>query len=110
MTARRATQASIKAKPTQPLEVPVREIDDTEALALGFHQMLIECEHGGICSGAGCGSDWLQVEWKGQRIAIRGLELLAAFVRTFDPEDADRILGAVVEGGIGVVAETREGD
>jgi hypothetical protein len=105
MTQRKTVRSGdLKKKPSQMLAVRVREMDDTESLAMGFRQSLIEGEHGGVTSGAGCGSPWTIIKWKGKTFAIHAVELLADVVRTWDAEEADRIDGAEIEPGIGVTA------
>ena len=88
------------------MTIPVREVDGLESLALGFRVEHVTCEHGGLYSGAGCGSPWIEIRWKERTFCIHAIELLAAVVATFDPEDAKRIDGGTSSGTIEVSAGT----
>jgi hypothetical protein len=103
---RSITSQHVLAKPKLEMTVPFREVDGSESLVLGFRSafVTVETETGmdGLFSGAGLGSPWLAFEWKGKKGAVHAGELLAAWVKTFSPADAERILGATFGGGIGV--------
>jgi len=80
-------------KPTM-LAVPIRdELTGGESIALGYRQMLVSCgdkkEIGSVSTGAGLGTDFIILEWRGRNATIRGSELLKAWVATFAPEDAE---------------------
>jgi len=96
-------QAVVKKAPIQ-VTVPVKLVEGLEGITLGFRAGMISCEHGGVATGAGLGNDWIHVDWKGKHFALRGLDLLAAVVATFDPEDAKAIAGAEIGGGVEVTA------
>lgn len=100
---KKATSRSVREKkPSITIQLPVRELKGVEGIALGFRSDMVSCEHGGVACGAGFGSEWISIDWKGKQFAVRGTELLAAVVRTFNPEDADAILGAEVTGDIAI--------
>lgn len=104
-----ATSSTVRAKPTQLVGVPMREVKGIECLALGLRTAFITCgkqENDGVYGGAGFGSPWIEVRWKGRSFAIHAVELLAAVVGTFDPEDAKLIEKATVGQGIGVQASS----
>jgi hypothetical protein len=60
------------------LQVPVRECNKTQSIELGFRTNHVTCEHGGVLTGAGCGSPWIIVEWRGRTWAVHAVELLAS--------------------------------
>lgn len=103
-----ASRASILKKKTTSIPIPVREITTTDSIACGFRAAIIECEHGAVTAGAGFGSPWINIEWKGRRFAIYGPELLAAVVRSYDEDDAKLIEGASVGGGVEVTCSSSE--
>lgn len=103
-----ANSKSVKAKPSTPLTVPMREITPTESIACGFRAEVVSCKDGSVCSGGGFGSPWIVIEWKGRHFVIHAVELLSAVVRTFSPEDAALIDGASIGNGIGVEVSTSE--
>ena len=81
-----------------PLTVRMRDnISVLQGIGLGLRQSMIELgdkhepEHGGVMTGAGCGSDAIILEWKGRHAVVYGRDLIRAWVMTFAPEDAVRI-------------------
>lgn len=89
------TSEDVERKKPFELAIPVREIDNMESLALGFRQNMLEVgsgkESGGVDCGAGCGTDYIILEWKGRKALVRGTELFKAWVKTFDSEAAERM-------------------
>jgi len=88
-----ASTDSVCAKKPTMLAVPIRdELTGSESIALGFRQPMVSCggkkEIGSVSTGAGLGTDFIILEWRGRNATIRGSELLKAWVATFAPEDA----------------------
>lgn len=102
MGKRVASGTSIRAKAPKHLAVPYRAISKLESIACGFrHDLVVVTTEGplkdsGIFSGAGFGSPWITLKWGERQATIHGVELLAAWVRTFDPKQADEIEAAIV--------------
>jgi hypothetical protein len=92
---RRVTQADVYAKEPAPLQVPVREIDTLESIALGFRVEMFSLEgedfRAAVATGSGFGNTSIQLEWNGRKAVISGVELLAAWAATFDEQGAARI-------------------
>lgn len=105
---KRATSGTVQSKPPTLMQIPVREVKGVESLALGFRAAFFTLADGddGVYGGAGLGSPWVEVRWKGRTFAIHTIELLAAIVGTYDPEEAKAITKATVGQGIGVTAES----
>lgn len=86
-----------KKAPAGTLAIPYRDVVEGESLVLGFRQEMISVgdpkkpDHGGVMCGAGCGTDFIILEWKGRSALVRGNELFKAWVATFDPESAKRM-------------------
>lgn len=97
-------------KTPEMVTVPFRVLEGMESLALGLRMDHVTCEDGGIQSGAGVGSPWIPMNWKGRQVVIHAGELLAAWVATFSPEDAADIRSALpnASGGVGVTASETE--
>lgn len=86
-------------KPTQ-LSIPVRNIDVLESITCGFRTIVISCKDGSVTTGGGMGTTFAVVmDWKGRHVCINAQELLATWVRTFSPEDADAIMQATISTG-----------
>lgn len=83
-----------RKKPSQTLAVPLRNLEEGEALACGFRQNLFELgekdDGGGVDTGTGLGTDFIILRWKGKWALVRGLDLLKSWVETFCSEDAAR--------------------
>lgn len=82
--------------PDITIPVPAKTITDLESLACGFRMGMIELSAddekiGEVTTGTGCGNDWINLEWKGKKVAIRGADLLKAFVEMVDPDEAPYI-------------------
>ena len=94
--ARRVSGKSLMKKAPKMFVVHMREVDTLESIACGLRGEIISCQpHGGVDSGGGLGSPWIHLEWKGHKVVIHAGELLADFVETFDPEDAENIRKSV---------------
>jgi hypothetical protein len=82
---------------TDTLRVPVADINTMESVACGFRQTMFEIHtddaqgYGGMDSGAGLGTDFIQMTWGDRRAVVRGIDLLRAWVQTFDPDAAKRL-------------------
>jgi hypothetical protein len=91
------TEDVLKRPPAGTLPVPYRDVAEAEGLTLGFRQEMIgvgdpkKPDHGGVTCGAGCGTDFIILEWKGKTALVRGGELFRAWVATFDPESAGKM-------------------
>lgn len=84
------------------LWVPYRTINEEEGITLGFRQEMISLEpedkndpSGSVTCGAGLGTDFIifSIEHEEDRrmAVMRGSELMKRWVRSFDPELAERI-------------------
>ena len=102
--ARAITSQNVIAKPPHDVPIPFRDVDALESITLGFKMGFISTDKGGIFSGAGMGSPWLTLEWDGRRACVHAVELLAAWVQTFNPEEAKKIREATIVGGLSVTA------
>lgn len=78
-----------------PLSVPYSSLTPVEGLGLGLRMNHVTTEHGGIYSGAGLGSPWIPLVWRGRYASIHAVELLAAWVETFNPEDAAALRASI---------------
>lgn len=86
-----ASTSSLIDQEPGALEVPIRELaeDGAGGIALGFRQEMLGVEGmGSVCTGAGLGTDFIILEWKGRTAFVRGSELLKSWVSTFAPDDA----------------------
>jgi hypothetical protein len=84
------------------IEVPMIELDDLETIVTGFRASAMSCEHGGVATHGGMGSLFaVTMSWKGRHATITSQELLAAWVRTFNADDAEGILNATISGDSG---------
>jgi hypothetical protein len=81
-----------KVLKSMPVVVTAETIN--QSLECGLRQDHVTCEHGGIASGAGVGSPWITMEWKGKYARIHAVDLLAAWVRTLrgGAEDAEQLM------------------
>jgi hypothetical protein len=87
---------SVCRKETTPLTVPIRDnLTQIESVALGLRQEMLSVgkkgELGSVTCGAGLGTDFIILEWKGRCAVMRGSELFKAWVATFDPKSAERM-------------------
>lgn len=97
---RSASYATVMAKPAVMLPLPVRELDGLEAIVTGFRALVMSCADGSVATHGGFGSFFaVTLEWKGRHMTIHAQELLATWVRTFSPEDADEIMRATFSSG-----------
>ena len=94
---RSVTHLDVYQKESKPLEIPMREIDTLESIALGFRQDMFELKDqdgngGEMSTSAGFGGEAIIMRWKDgkeeRRAVVRGSELLIAWVETFDPKAA----------------------
>lgn len=104
------TQQTVLALPTTPIPVPFRRINVRHSISLGLRTPFLESPEGDITSGAGLGSPWITLTWKGRKAAVHALDLLAVWVETFNPEDAKDIREANLVGDIGVSVQSRSLD
>lgn len=96
------THSALTKSPSGELRVPVhfRTTEGAEGIALGFrHHMFSLNEDDGrpigeVSTGAGWGTDAIIMRWGDHQATVRGLDLLRAWVATFDPEAAKRIPGS----------------
>lgn len=90
------TTAGVALKePTGLLGVPFREVSTGESVCLGFRASMISLgDAGQVLTGTGMGNEFIELEWKGRKAALRASELLAHWVATFAPEDAEEIMQA----------------
>jgi hypothetical protein len=93
-----ATSASVAQRErTGALTVPYANISTAENIATGFRQDMFSLDNSKgeviaeVGSGAGWGSDFITLKWGEHQAAVRGVDLLRAWVHTFDPEGAKRI-------------------
>jgi hypothetical protein len=87
-----STKDITKRKPSATIDVPIRALEGIDVLALGFRQEMFSVEDfGGVDVGAGLGTDFILLKWRGKEALVRGSELLKAWVATFAPDDADRM-------------------
>ena len=94
---KQASTASVLAKQRTMISVPFIELEGIESLVTGFRQESISCEDGSVGTHGGFGSPFaVTMNWKGKHVTISSIDLLAAWVRTFSPEDADAIEKATV--------------
>jgi hypothetical protein len=92
---RRVTAADLLKKERLKIEVPMIEVDTLESICTGFRMDAMSCEHGGIQTHGGCGSIFVvSMNWKGKHVTVTSQEMLAAWVRTFNADDAENILNA----------------
>ncbi len=81
------------AKEPQMIEVPFRELNDCEKIVTGFRAGFFDVTEddgtriGGASGGAGFGSEWVHLEWRGRTMSLRTTELLRAWVARIAPED-----------------------
>lgn len=97
------TSEILKREP-DGLWVPYRTIRDEEGITLGFRQEMVALNpegegdvSGSVCTGTGLGSDFIIFQLdngdESHAALMRGSELLKRWVRSFDPEAAERIPG-----------------
>jgi hypothetical protein len=98
-----ATATTLFKEPTGTLELPVAEIDDAEGMSLGFRSeffSLADEDGNGVSasSGAGFGVPAVIMDYRRgddrRSIRLNVIEMAIAWVRTFEPKEADRMLAA----------------
>lgn len=90
---------SLMDRPPEMIPLPLRNISGIEAITTGFRACSIECEHGDVTTHGGFGSPFaVTMKWKGRYATIHSVELLAAWVETFSPEDAKAIRAVLKKG------------
>jgi hypothetical protein len=103
---REVSTEGVWKKPSETLEIKIRNIDSPEGIALGFRQEMFALTDkkgngGRVSTSAGLGGEAIILTWKDKheerRAVIRGSELLLAWVATFQPEIAN-IMRKAVEG------------
>ena len=83
---------SLMDRPPEMIPLPIRNITLTEAITTGFRADVIRCRDGDVATHGGMGSVFaVTMQWKGRHATIHAVELLAAWVETFSPEDAKAI-------------------
>jgi hypothetical protein len=92
---KRATTEQVASKQRAgELVIPWAELEGVEGLAIGFRQAMLDLSGGGhegsVATGAGLGSDFITLTWDGRTAVVRGIDLLRAWVATFDPDQAKR--------------------
>lgn len=87
-----ASTHSVIAKEGSRLVVPLRTLEGVEGIALGFQQNMLTIEEidAGISTGAGLGTDFIKLWFGEHRAALRGSEVLCAWIASFDPKAALR--------------------
>lgn len=94
---RSASRSTIMKKKPLMVPVPIRNLDDLEILATGFKMHVLSCDEGDVSTHGGMGSQFaVSMNWKGKHCTIDAIELLAAWVRTWDEAEADAILKATI--------------
>jgi hypothetical protein len=94
---RRVTSREMLTKPrTGALSVPFADIDTLESIATGFRMEMFELTDdgkplGSVETGSGLGTDFITLNWGDRKAIVRGIDLLRAWVRTFDPDEAKRM-------------------
>ena len=86
----RVTSGDMRCKQRSgELPVPFAEITTMEHIATGFRQQMLELGNdeieGGVATGAGLGTDFITMQWGDKTAVVRGIDLLRAWVATFDP-------------------------
>jgi hypothetical protein len=91
--------------PTTELPIPIR--DDVEVghmISCGFRANMFELKDedgngGSMATGSGFGNDFISMDWKDGDIernaVVRGVDLMIAWVESFDPEAAAKIRESV---------------
>lgn len=94
---RSASYGTVMSKKPVMMPLPVRNIDGLEAIVTGFRMPCLTNEDGGVYTHGGCGSAFaVTMSWKGKHCTIHSLELLAAWVETFDPKEAKKLRAATM--------------
>lgn len=94
---RRASAATVLAKERVPLTVPTIPLEGIETLVPGLRASVIETRDGSVMTHGGFGSRFaVSMTWKGRHATIDAIDLLAAWVATFAPEDAEAIRRASI--------------
>lgn len=98
------TKSTLEKEPTGKVTVPIRDCSTIESISLGFRQHMFdltddEGNGGSASTGAGWGTDVIEMSWKNGKdertVVVRGSELLAAWVETFDPAAAKDLRKAI---------------
>lgn len=92
----RTTDGVLGKEPVVTVDVPIKDIEDVEGIALGFRQEMFNLSDddkvlGGMATGAGWGTDVILLEWGKKKAVVSGRSLLKAWVATFAPKDAERM-------------------
>jgi hypothetical protein len=91
------TDSTLDKPSNNAVNVPVKEIDNVEAISLGYRQEVFSLEDddnvtvGSMCTGAGYGTDAILLQWGDRLATIKGRDLLRAWVTTFAPDEAERV-------------------
>ncbi len=94
------TEKDIMDRPPEMVPLPLRNISALESIVTRFRIPSITCDEGGIATHGGCGSRFaVSMRWKDRHACIDAVELLAAWVETFSPEDAKDIRAAALSYG-----------
>ena len=94
-----STREVMNRERTMDLSVPLAEVSTLESIVTGFRQRMFDLtdadgnEVGSIDTGAGLGSDFITLNWGDRTAIVRGIDLLRAWVATFDPEAAKQLPG-----------------
>ena len=96
------TRGVLVKERTGNLPVPYAELSGVESIATGFRQQMFDLtdndgEGGGVSSGAGMGTDFIMMTWGDKTAIVRGLDLLRAWVSTFEPEAAKHFPDGLAE-------------
>ena len=94
---RAVSAADIMRRPAELLPLPLRNISQMEAICTGFRMSVLSCDEGGVSTHGGCGSRFaVTLNWKGRYATIDAIELLSAWVATWDAKEAEAIRQASV--------------
>jgi hypothetical protein len=79
------------------LPIPFADIEVGESIVTGFRQTMFDLsdddgnEVATMATGSGYGTDFITMKWGDKYAVVRGVDLLRAWVATFDPEAAKAI-------------------
>jgi hypothetical protein len=88
----RASTSTVRTKKrTGELPVPFAEVTTIESIATGFRVDMFDLTDkdgtgGSVQTGSGFGSDFITLNWGDKKAIVRGVDLLRAWVATFDTE------------------------
>jgi hypothetical protein len=86
---------------TSDLAVPYAYISTVESIACGFRAQMFDLEGddgsviGSVQTGTGMGTDFITLNWGEHKAVVRGIDLLRAWVATFDPDGAAQMPGGL---------------